>query len=80
MKRIISKYGIYTSHIATLYKDKTVRSVDRAKLKGYYTKWIDAKYILGCVLFTDQLAPCSVFSKVMQYDEIDILGALKSLL
>jgi len=41
---------------------------------------VDARYILGCALFVDVLSPCAIFSKVMQADEIDILGALTSLL
>ena len=80
MKRVISKFGAYTNHLATLSVDPSVRSVDRAKLKGYHKKWIEAKYILGCALFIDLLSPCSMFSKSMQSDEIDILGALTVLL
>ena len=57
-----------------------MKPVDRAKLKGYYKKWVDAKYILGCALFVDLLTPCTIFSKSMQSDEVDILGALTSLL
>ena len=80
MKRVISKFGAYTNHLAALSEDPSVRSADRAKLKGYHKKWIEAKYILGCALFVDLLSPCSVFSKSMQSDEIDILGALTGLL
>ena len=49
MKRIVSKFGAYTSHLAALSEDRSVRPADRAKLKGYYSKWTDAKYLLGCV-------------------------------
>jgi len=31
-----SKYGTHTSHIAALSEDLTVKSTDKAKLKGYY--------------------------------------------
>ena len=34
MKRVLSKYGAYTSHIAALSEDPTVKSTDKAKLKG----------------------------------------------
>jgi hypothetical protein len=59
-----------------------VRTTDLAKLHGYCTQWVDAKYILrvGCALIVDVLNPCATFSKVMQADEIDILGALMSFL
>ena len=80
MKRVISKFGAYTNHLAALSEDPSVRSADRAKLKGYHKKWIEAKYILGCALFVDLLSPGSVFSKSMQSDEIDYLGALTGLL
>ena len=61
-------------------KTHTVKSADRAKISGYLKKWTNAKYILGCALFIDLLTPCSIFSKSMQNDEIDILGALTSIL
>ena len=80
MKRVLSKFGAYTSHLAVLSQDSSVKAVDRAKLSGYYKKWVDAKYILGCAVFVDLLAPCCVFSKCMQQDEVDILGAMTSLL
>ena len=75
MKRVLSKYS---HHLAALSVDPAVKSTDWAKLKGYYLQWTNAKYVLGCALFIDILIPCSSFSKVMQNDEIDILGALMS--
>ncbi len=80
MKRIISKYGAYTNHLVALSHDSTVKSTDRAKIGGYCKKWLDAKYLLGCAVFIDILTPCSIFSKVMQADELDILAALTTLL
>ena len=82
MKQIVSKFGAYTNHIhvAALSEDRSVKSADRAKLKGYYNKWTQAKYLFGCALFVDLLTPCTIFSKCMQSDEVDILGALSGLL
>ena len=80
MKRIVSNFGAYAHHLATLSEDSSVKSTERAKLRGYYLKWTHAKYVLGCALFIDLLTPCSIFSKVMQCDEIDIVAALTSLL
>ena len=80
MKRVVSKFGAYTNHIAALSEDRSVKSADRAKLKGYYSKWTQAKYLFGCALFVDLLTPCAIFSKCMQSDEVDILGALTGLL
>ena len=78
MKRILSKYGAYTNHLAALSEE--ARGMDKAKLQGYYKKWVDAKYLLGCAVFVDLLNLCAVFSKCLQNDDIDILGALTCLL
>ena len=80
MKRVVSKFGAYTNHIAALSEDRSVKSADRAKLKGYYSKWTQAKYLFGCALFVDLSTPCTIFSKCMQSNEVDILGALTGLL
>ena len=80
MKRILSKYGAYTNHLAVLSEDATVKPADRSKLKGYYKQWVNAKYLLGCAAFCDLLAPCVILSKVMQYNDLDILQALTSVL
>ena len=80
MRWIISKYGAYTMHLVALSQDRSVRSTDRAKLQGYCKQWVDSKYLLGCALFVDLLSPCAAFSKAMQADKIDILGALMSFL
>ena len=68
MKHFLSKYGACTAHLATLSEDHFVSSSDRAKLKGYYLKWMNAKYLLGCV---DLLTPCSILSKFMQHDDLE---------
>lgn len=57
-----------------------MKPADRGKLKGYYRQWINGKYLLGCAFFMDLLTPCSILSKVMQSDDLDILAALTSLL
>ena len=75
MKCVLSKYGAYTSHIAALSEGPTLKSADKAKLKGYYRQWINSKYLLGCALTT-----CTILSKVMQSDDLDILAVLTSLI
>ena len=80
MKRVLSKYGAYTAHLASLSEDSSVKPADRAKFKGYLGKWVDAKYLLGCAMLADLLTPCVIFSRSMQADEMDILGALTDLL
>ncbi len=80
MKRVLSRYGVYTMHLAALSEDNTVRPADRAKVKGYHCNWTDAKYVLGCALFIDLLGPCAILSKNMQNNDLDILAALTGLL
>ena len=80
MKRILSNYGAYTNHLATLSEDTSVKAVDRAKLKGYLQQWTKAKCLLGCAFFVDLLMPISILSKTLQNDEIDILEALTGVL
>ena len=75
MKRILSKYGAYTNRIAALSEE--TRDTDRSKLKGYYKRWVDEKYLLRCAVCRPSK---SIFSKSMQSDMIDILGALTCLL
>ena len=60
MKRILSNYGAYTNHLATLSEDTSVKVVDRAKLKGYLQQWTKAKCLLGCAFFVDLLMPISI--------------------
>ena len=79
MKRVVSKFGAYTNHLTTLSKDSSVKPADRAMLHGYLNRWVDAKYLLGCALFSDLLLPCSIFSRVMQEDDVDVLGAFSCL-
>ena len=80
MKHVLSKFGAYTNHLTALSMDSSVKAVDRAKLQGYLRKWVNAKYLLGCAFFIGLLSPCAIFSKVMQEDNLDVLGTFTSLL
>lgn len=66
MKRVLSKFGAYTSYLLMLSEDSSVKAGDRAKLSGYCKKWVNGKYLLGYAFFVDLLTPCSIFSKVMR--------------
>ena len=35
MKRVLSKYGVYTNHLTALSEDSSIKSSDQAKLRGY---------------------------------------------
>ena len=78
MKRILSKYGAYTNHMAAMSEE--AKGPLCTKLHSYYKRWVEGKYLLGCAMFVDLLNPCTVCSKVMQSNEIDILSGLTCLL
>ena len=80
MKRVLSEFGAFTAHLAALAGNRSLKPADRAKLKGYYSKWTDTKYLFGRALFVDLLTLCMIFSKCMQSNEVDILGAFNTLL
>ena len=54
--------------------------MDKEKLRGYIGKWRDTKKLLGCALFHDMLKPCAVLCKVLQGDEVCVVGVIESLL
>jgi len=54
------------THFAWLSQDQSVKEVDKAKLKGYWQMQS----------ISDLVAPCSILSKVMQSDDLDILAVL----
>ena len=78
--RLIDRYGAYLAHLTALIEDPRVKSVDKEKLRGYVRKWRDTKMLLGCALFHDVLKPCAVLCKVLQEDEVCVVGAIESLL
>ena len=65
MKHVLAKFGAYANHIASLIEDKSTIAADKAKLKGYYKKWTDARYFLGravlfCRLINTFLSACKM--------------------
>lgn len=77
---LIDRCGAYFAHLTALTEDPHIKSVDKEKLRGYVRKWRDCKMLLGCVLFHDLLKPCAILCKVLQQDEICMVGAIESLL
>ena len=48
ISRVIDRYGAYITHLTAYLQDASVKTADKAKLKGYAKKWSDAKILLGC--------------------------------
>jgi len=78
--RIIDRYGVYLNHLSSLAEDASIKSDDRARIKGYLQKWVQYKYILGCALYADILKPASILSLCLQYTELDVVAGIKSVL
>lgn len=80
LERLINRFGAYLNHLAILSEDPTVKSTDRQKLKGYLLQWCSAKMLFGCTLFHDLLKPAAIHCKVLQDDEVCIVGAIEAIL
>ena len=78
--RLVDRFGAYISHITALSEDSTVKAVDRQKLKGYAKKWCDSKMLIGCAMFYDILKPAAILCKVLQDDEVCVVGAIEGFL
>ena len=61
----------------TLSEDSTMKAEDRARMKGYISKWSHAKLLIGCSLYTDVLQPASLLSLTLQGHKLDIVLGIK---
>ena len=80
LQRVVDRYGAYHNHLATLCEDKSIRSTDRQRLKGYLVKWREARMLIGSALYTDVLKPASLLSLTLQDDDIDVVQGIKHIL
>ncbi len=71
---------IYIAHLTSLASDSTVKPDDQAKLKGYLRKWKEPKVLISTALFIEVLKPASILSLTLQYDSIDIVYSIQSIL
>ena len=77
---MVDQYGAYLNHLAALTEDKSIKSTDRQRLKGYLLKWRQARMIIGSALYTDALKPASLLSLTLQDDDIDVVQSIKNIL
>ena len=77
LQRVIDRFGAYISHIITLSEDSTMKAEDRARMKGYISKWSHAKILIGCSLYIDVLQPASLLSLTLQGHKLDIVLGIK---
>ena len=80
LQRVVDRCGAYRSHLATLIEDRSIKSMDRQRLKGFLLKYREARMIIGCALYTDALKPASLFSLTLQDDDVNIVQGIKHIL
>ena len=59
-------------------QDKTMKSIDRGKVKAYVLRWRKSKILLGCAFFYDILKPLGIFSKILQEDELCLVRVIEA--
>ena len=74
----IDRYGAYLNHLTMLPLNKSIKSVDREKLKGYVLWRRKSKNLLGCAFFHNILKPTGILSKILQEDELCIIRAIEA--
>ena len=57
LQRVVDRYGAYTSHLNALAEDNSIKSEDRACIKGYSKKCSECKILVGCALYSEVLKP-----------------------
>ena len=80
LQKVVDQYGAYITHLITLCEDKTIKSEDRARLKGYVQKWTQSKILIGCAMYVEVLKGPSILSLCLQKSDCDIVYGLKQIL
>ncbi|XP_074626738.1 zinc finger protein 862-like [Acropora palmata] len=63
LKLLVDKFGLFIQHLETLSSDRSVKSSDQAKSKGYLKEWKSAKLFVYSCFFVDLLQPAAVLSQ-----------------
>ena len=80
LQRVLDRFGAYLNHLVSLSQDKTIKSVDRQKLKGYVFKWRNSRIIMGCAMYIDILQSPSLLSLSLQDNNLDIVKGIRGIL
>ena len=76
MQLVVDKYGIYLQHLQNMAEDKSFKSVDRQKFKGWLTRWQKARIPLLSCLFIEVLSPAKALSLAFQEENIDTVSSI----
>ena len=80
LQRVVDRYGAYITHIAALIEDTSLKSDDRARLKGYVKKWRQARMLIGVAMYIDALKAPSRLSLSLQENNLDVVSGIEYLL
>ena len=80
LQRLVDRYGGYLNHVTALSEDQTIRSTDRARLKGYLKTWKQSKMLIGAAMYVDVLKSPSFLSLSLQKEKLDIVLAIQHVL
>ena len=80
MKVLIDKWGVYMQPLKDMSEDRSYKSNQRAKIKGYLTKWNTTNMLLNMAFYLAILQPASFLSLAFQKENIDPVRAIETLL
>ena len=80
LQRLVDRYGAFLNHLATLAEDRSIKSTDRARLKGYLKKWKQSKVLIGAAMYVDVLKAPALLSLSLQGEKLDIVLGIQHLL
>ena len=79
LKLLVDKFGLFIQHLETLSSDRSVKSSDQAKLKGYIKQWKSSKLFVYLCFFVDLLQPAAVLSQAFQGEDVDAVTVASGL-
>ena len=80
LQRLVDRYGAYLNHVTALSEDQTIKSTDRARLKGYLKTWKQSKMLIGAAMYVDVLKAPSFLSLSLQKEKLDIVLGIQHIL
>ncbi len=78
MNWMSKNYSLLITHLSHLGEDESYPSADRAKFKGMYNKYRNAKYPLFIEYFIEILVPAAELSLIFQREKIDVVEAVRA--
>ena len=65
---------MYMQHLENLIEDQSYSSLERAKFKGWHTKWMHARIPLLVCLGIEVLSSAKLLSKTFQSEDVDVVS------